>query len=129
MLIGSAAGPVLFCSPCSVVIARRRAGDGCCRLVISQCNGEMYPRGNQGQPPLLVQSDGTAPAARATGAQLGSRNPDNHANDGQRESSVEPRPISNLSSIFVCVCDSYILPLLILAVLCWSETQSERERD
>lgn len=30
---------------------------------------------------------------------------------------------------YSCVCDSYILPLLILAVLCWSETQSERERD
>lgn len=29
----------------------------------------------------------------------------------------------------VCACDSCILPLLIFTVLCWTETQSERERD
>lgn len=37
-------------------------------VVISQCNGGMYPWGNQGQPPLLVQSDGTVQCSEGPGS-------------------------------------------------------------
>lgn len=83
-----ATGPVLLSSPDTVVIARR-ADDGSCRIVISQCNGGIYPLGNQGQPTLLVQSDSIVQAVGARGTQLCSWNPDNHANGGQEESSTE----------------------------------------
>lgn len=80
-----------FCSLCTAVIARR-ADDGRGRLVISQCNGGMYPWGNQGQPPLLVQSD------------TAHRNADNHANDGS-QSGVERGAVANHKSQFnTCVC-------------------------
>lgn len=88
----------LFCSPCTVVIARR-AGDGSCRLVLSQGNGGMYPWGNQGQPPLPVQSDTIVQAAEARGTQLSSCNSDNHANDGQRESSAAHEAMANHQSV------------------------------
>lgn len=79
--------------------------------MLLQCNGGMYPWGNQGQPPLVVQSDRTVQAEGAGEAQLCSCNPGNHANDGQKKSSVEHGGVANHQSQFnihmclsCCIC-------------------------
>lgn len=61
----------------------------------------MYPWGNQGQPPLLVQFDSTVRPVGARGTQRFPCNPDNHPNDGQSSAERGAMAIRQSQSIFM----------------------------